>query len=189
MNIFQKMLENTVEDGKSEEKCEEKMVVNKEVIKAEENKEEAVKIDFWEKVDPATGILERHLDPRPDHKEDHLRWVDMLQNCLVWDGFSAPGQGERVWGILHGLRCGGARIQRIDGGLGYRLLPGEWKAEDWQQVKRDYLDGIKDEIVKLFKLTREFGRLPRIEEVFPEEGQGEEAEREAEGETEQIKLF
>lgn len=118
--------------------------------------------------DPATGILPRHLDPRPDIKADHEDWVDMLQNCLVWAGLK---DGKKLWGVLHGLRCGGARIQRVKGELGYKLLPGneDWKQEtDWQRIRKEHLDPVRNDLVELFKFTKEHGRLPRMEEIWPE---------------------
>ena len=124
--------------------------------------------DYHDATDPATGILLRHLDPRPDIEADHEDWVDMLQNCLVWAGLK---DGKKLWGVLHGLRCGGARIQRVKGELGYKLLPGneDWKQEaEWQRIRKEYLDGVKDDLVSLFKMTKEHGRMPRMEEIWPE---------------------
>ena len=124
--------------------------------------------DYHDAIDPATGILLRHLDPRPDIEADHEDWVDMLQNCLVWAGLK---DGKKLWGVLHGLRCGGARIQRMKGELGYKLLPGneDWKQEaEWQRIRKEHLDGVRDDLVKLFKFTKEHGRLPRMEEIWPE---------------------
>jgi len=126
--------------------------------------------DYHDATDPATGILPRHLDPRPDIKADHEDWVDMLQNCLVWAGLK---DGKKLWGVLHGLRCGGARIQRVKGELGYKLLPGneDWKQEaEWQRIRKEHLDPVRDDLVELFKFTKEHGRLPRMEEIWPETG-------------------
>lgn len=121
--------------------------------------------------DPETNILLRHLDPRPDIKFDHLDWGDMLQNCLVWDGLQ---DGEKLWGVLHGLRCGGARVQRVPKSeMGFKLLPGneDWKKDaDWQRVRKEYLDPVKEDLISLFKMTKVHGRLPRMEEIWPEAG-------------------
>lgn len=157
MNIFQEILgdkKNEDQDNKREAKTD-----KKEVKKL---------IDYHESTDPATGILLRHLDPRPDIEADHEDWVDMLQNCLVWAGLK---DGKKLWGVLHGLRCGGARIQRVKGKLGYKLLPGneDWKQEaEWQRIRKEHLDGVKDDLISLFKMTKEHGRLPRMEEIWPE---------------------
>lgn len=159
MNIFQEILgdkKNEDQDNKREAKTD-----KKEVKKL---------IDYHESTDPATGILPRHLDPRPDIKADHEDWVDMLQNCLVWAGLK---DGKKLWGVLHGLRCGGARIQRVKGKLGYKLLPGneDWKQEtDWQRIRKEHLDPVRDDLVELFKFTKEHGRLPRMEEIWPDSG-------------------
>jgi hypothetical protein len=190
VNIFQEMLgdkKNEDQDNKREAKTD-----KKEVKKL---------IDYHESTNPATGILPRHLDPRPDIKADHEDWVDMLQNCLVWDGFKAnhggkEGYGEKLWGVLHGLRCGGARIQRVKssgsgGGLGYKLLPGseDWKQEaEWQRIRKEHLDGVKEDLVELFKFTKEHGRLARMEEIWPE-GNGAEDKNNNVPKGSQTKLF
>jgi hypothetical protein len=159
VNIFQEMLgdkKNEDQDNKREAKTD-----KKEVKKL---------IDYHESTNPATGILLRHLDPRPDIEADHEDWVDMLQNCLVWAGLKG---GKKLWGVLHGLRCGGARIQRVKGELGYKLLPGneDWKQEtDWQRIRKEHLDPVRDDLVELFKFTKEHGRLPRMEEIWPDSG-------------------
>ncbi len=151
MNIFQDILGN----GKNE------------ANKGDRAANECQKANQGDQTDQADQIeiLERHIDPRPDLKGDNLAWGDILQNSLVWDGLK---DAEKLWGVLHGLRCGGARIQSVNGGLGYKLLPGEWKAEAWEGVKADYLEGVKGDLIELFKFTKEFGRLPRLVELWPE---------------------
>lgn len=190
MNIFQEMLgdkKNEDQDNKREAKTD-----KKEVKKL---------IDYHESTNPANGILPRHLDPRPDIKADHEDWVDMLQNCLVWDGFKTnhggkEGYGEKLWGVLHGLRCGGARVQRNPKSeLGYKLLPGneDWKQEaEWQRIRKEHLDGVKDDLISLFKMTKEHGRLPRMEELWPGGNKPERRDEVEQGkpiEINQTKLF
>ena len=181
MNIFQEILgdkKNEDQDNKREAKTD-----KKEVKKL---------IDYHESTNPATGILPRHLDPRPDIKADHEDWVDMLQNCLVWAGLK---DGKKLWGVLHGLRCGGARIQRVKGKLGYKLLPGneDWKQEtDWQRIRKEHLDPVRDDLVELFKFTKEHGRLPRMEEIWPGGNKPERRDEVEQGkpiEINQTKLF
>lgn len=118
--------------------------------------------------DPDTNILLRHLDPRPDIKSDHDDWVDVLQNCLLWAGLQ---DGKGLHGVLHGLRCGGARLAKINNAMGYKLLPGseDWKdKEKWGEAKEGYLDGVKDDLVAVFKFTKVHGKLPEPGEVWAE---------------------
>lgn len=69
-----------------------------------------------DRIDPATGMLLRRLDPRPDLCEDHDLWVAVLSTAHQM-GDHATG------GLLHGLRCGGARMEKrpSDAAPGWRL--------------------------------------------------------------------
>ena len=100
-------------------------------------------------------ILPRHLDPRDDLGEDHEIWVSMLKLCFTY-GEELENKGW-LWEALHGLRCGGARIKRIKGEVGFRILPGneDWRnKKEWGRVKNKYLDPIKDDLIELFKITK-----------------------------------
>lgn len=80
------------------------------------------------------------LDPRPDLEEDHRDWVAVL---------AAAWQDSELHGLLHGLRCGGARLERRQGARGayYRidyspLLP-YW---DEDVLRRDWLEPMRGRI-------------------------------------------
>lgn len=70
------------------------------------------------------GVLP--LDPRPDLLADSRQWTDLLKLAFACDG----EQPEGVFGILHWLRCLGARIV-VDPKFRYVLKPGEIGDEEW----------------------------------------------------------
>lgn len=83
-------------------------------------------------------------DPRPDKVSDHRHWKKVLWNA--WN------HNKDLYGVLHGLRCGGAEM--VLTAKSFMLLPGEWKQEEWDDVKQRYLAPHKDQLISLFKLTR-----------------------------------
>ena len=80
------------------------------------------------------------LDPRPDLEEDHRDWVAVL---------AAARQDSELHGLLHGLRCGGARLERRQGARGayYRIdyspLLSYW---DEDVLRRDWLEPMRGRI-------------------------------------------
>lgn len=62
---------------------------------------------------PRAALGERMVpgeqDPRPDLVEDHLLWERVLA--------VAHEQNTDLWGVLHGLRCCGAKLGRTGGRL------------------------------------------------------------------------
>ena len=80
------------------------------------------------------------LDPRPDLTEDHRDWVAVL---------AAAWQDSELHGLLHGLRCGGARLERRQGARGayYRIdyspLLSYW---DEDVLRRDWLEPMRGRI-------------------------------------------
>src|SRR5690606_13770921 len=69
------------------------------------------------------------LDPRPDLAEDHRQWVAVLS--MAWH------RDRDLWGLLHGLRCGGARLEtrRASDGremfrLDYKPLLDVWSEQE-----------------------------------------------------------
>lgn len=67
-------------------------------------------------------------DPRPDLREDHILWASVLITAQKYDyrilvnkTFSNKPKpslpcGGSIFGLLHGLRCGGARLNKLDNG-------------------------------------------------------------------------
>ena len=88
------------------------------------------------------------IDPRSDKMTDHKYWEDILWNA--WH-FVKPFYHD-----LHGIRCGGAELTLVKDS--FRLLPGEWTAKEWDEIKQQYLDPIKGDLIRLLRLTR-FGKV------------------------------
>lgn len=95
------------------------------------------------------------LDPRADKSVDHRYWEDLLWNA--WH-FTKP-----LYYILHGIRCGGGELTLTK--ASFRLLRGDWSAEEWDEIKQKYLDPARDKLVSILKLTR-VGKV--TEEELPE---------------------
>jgi len=86
------------------------------------------------------------LDPRSDLAEDHLRWVAVLS--MAWH------RDRDLWGLLHGLRCGGARLEtkRASDGremfrLDYRPLLDVWSEKE---LRSQWLEPYREAIKRLF---------------------------------------
>jgi len=86
------------------------------------------------------------LDPRPDLAEDHLRWVAVLS--MAWH------RDRDLWGLLHGLRCGGARLEtrHVNDGremfrLDYRPLLDVWSEKE---LRSQWLEPYREAIKRLF---------------------------------------
>lgn len=106
-------------------------------------------------------------DPRPDLREDHILWASVLiiaQNhdlkILVDQTFTTktpeplPCDGS-IFGLLHGLRCGGARLNKLDNGnlkLDYELLlysnGGAW---DKDLLVNNWLMPFRQEMATVFR--------------------------------------
>lgn len=83
------------------------------------------------------------IDPRTDLKADHQLWVDLLTNTQA--------MFPEIFPTLHGLRCSGTRLAKTTNG--FKLLPGENRADEWQRVRTKYLDPIRDKLIKLFEIS------------------------------------
>jgi hypothetical protein len=71
-------------------------------------------------------------DPRArDYPEDSHLWGRLL--CWAYDGGNAFG----LFGALHGLRCGGARLERHERTV--RLLRGDWEEAGYAALRENYL--------------------------------------------------
>ncbi len=85
--------------------------------------------------------------PRPDLAEDTGLWAAVLAETRRIN--PDPGGRRSLYGLLHGLRCGGARLYR-DGGrlrLDYRPLlrehGGVWAEEE---LRRDWLEPVAENL-------------------------------------------
>jgi len=86
------------------------------------------------------------LDPRPDLAEDHRQWVAVLS--MAWH------RDRDLWGLLHGLRCGGARLEtkRASDGremfrLDYRPLLDVWSEKE---LRSQWLEPYREAMKRLF---------------------------------------
>lgn len=101
--------------------------------------------------------LRQLLDPRPDLTEDHRDWVAVL---------AAARQDSELHGLLHGLRCGGARLERRQGARGayYRIdyspLLGWW---DEVELRRRWLEPHKEAIKQVLQRALEMKRTVEAE--------------------------
>jgi hypothetical protein len=110
------------------------------------------------------------LDPRADLTADHPLWLRILTNAQHLAGdlkiiVEREQATTSLYHILHGLRCGGARIEETL--HGYKLHPGneDFAApETWEATKRRWLDPVRADIGKLFKMSK-LGEV--VEEELP----------------------
>src|SRR5690606_24990090 len=118
------------------------------------------------------------LDPRPDLTEDHRDWLAVLVMCR---------NDKHLFGILHGLRCGGARLEVREGKRGpfYRLdyepLLDTWKKDE---LLREWLEPHRGRI----KMALERGLQAKRAVELQMEQEAERAERWSAREPEQVGL-
>lgn len=98
-----------------------------------------------------------YTDPRPDLIRDHHFWVKILTNAqAMYDEHKPVNGGETsLYKILHGIRCGGGKLEETQ--QGFKLHPGseEWAAPGaWDKVRKDWLDPVKEDLLKIFKLSK-----------------------------------
>lgn len=92
-----------------------------------------------------------YYDPRPDLAEDHELWIRILTEAY-WYCQGMPSL-EQLYGSLHGLRCGGARVQETQAG-NLKLLPGEWHGDEWKRVTAQYLGPHKEDVKTILILAQ-----------------------------------
>ncbi|MHB8171247.1 MAG: hypothetical protein ACYDG6_06860 [Thermincolia bacterium] len=110
-------------------------------------------------------------DPRPDLQDDHELWVYTLKN--------AKEKYHETYGVLHGLRCCGAKLEETK--LSLKLLPGNISATDWDAWKPKWLAPIREKLKELF----EFASSDKFaDKVFPPGAVGKRVEK-----TEQASIF
>ena len=85
-------------------------------------------------------------DPRPDIADDSALWVRLLPVAYGLDGARAGG----AFGVLHGLRCMGARLAVIGGQA--RLFRGDIPEGEYEQYKREYLAPNHETVQRLLTL-------------------------------------
>ncbi|MCM1564903.1 MAG: hypothetical protein NC238_02905 [Dehalobacter sp.] len=85
-----------------------------------------------------------YIDPRVDKAVDHKYWEDLLWNCWHIE--------KELYYVLHGVRCGGGEITLNRNS--FRLLPGEFSAAEWDQLKSVHLDPYRDKLIGILKLSR-----------------------------------
>lgn len=103
-----------------------------------------------------SNIPNHPSDPRPDKISDHKHWKDILWNAWHID--------KNLYGVLHGVRCGGAEI--VLTATSFMLMPGDWAQGEWDSVKEKYLTPYKEQMIQVFKLSR-FALIS--EEKIPDE--------------------
>jgi hypothetical protein len=89
------------------------------------------------------------VDPRPDLTHDAKLWVTVLMAAV---------DDPKLYWLLHGLRCGGARLTRKPNGalkLNYKPLLSSW---DEDELLRDWLMPQRTKIAQLFRKVREATR-------------------------------
>lgn len=93
------------------------------------------------------------LDPRPDLKEDSSRWEAVLLEAR---------KDPELHGLLHGLRCGGARLEQRPAGslrLNYNPLLRAWQQKEllsnWLEPNRDKIQAVFEAAAERVKSNEE----------------------------------
>lgn len=89
------------------------------------------------------------VDPRPDLQQDSSLWSAVLV---------AAADDPVLQGLLHGLRCGGARLERRGNGtlkLDYRPLLDTWQEE---HLLTDWLMPNRNKIAQVFRQAAQGGK-------------------------------
>lgn len=99
-------------------------------------------------------------DPRPDLAQDHSLWISLLIEAKKKDA-SVPG----IFGILHCLRCGGARLE-FGQNMQLCIRPGEWGVEQYEEYKIKYLRPNAAAIKELLAKASEPAQLAAIKKTL-----------------------
>ncbi len=160
---------------------------------------------------PTTWLSGYDLDPRPDLTGDHRLWQAVLAEAWMMDERAGekvtekaarqtvPGKGSKskaFYGLLHGLRCGGARLQkhRLRNGkeflkLDYQPLigPGSWNEEklikDWLEPHKGQMKECFERALAAYEMWEEM-RAERAADKMAE-GKTSKSSRNSEGKTEE----
>lgn len=104
-------------------------------------------------------------DPRAeDLREDTHLWAGLLR-AAFWLA------DADTWSLLHGLRCGGARLE-VDKAGRLRFLRGDWPEEDWKAIKRHWLATHAAQLRELLDGVQVGGRYPGGTEEIVEVARG-----------------
>lgn len=99
-------------------------------------------------------------DPRPDLKEDHMDWASVLITAHKMDNSrQLHGTEGGIFGLLHGLRCGGARLENVGGDIGAKRLKLDYKpllkenggVWDKDELVNKWLIPLKSEMAQVFR--------------------------------------
>ncbi len=175
----------------------------------------SIKTDTW--------LSGYDLDPRPDLRDDHRLWQAALAEAWMMGErgaksreaeANATGAGRQIDGevdqaaasqnnvprslyhLLHGLRCGGAELQKQRNRSGKKFLrliykpllgPGGW---DEDKLLQDWLQPAKDEMKECFEkalATYEMWEEMQAERAADKmaEGKTSKSSRDSEGKTEE----
>ena len=95
----------------------------------------------------AVRFLKYRYDPRPDLKDDHNYWEEVLKTAEQVD--------EKIYSNLHGFRAVGAVLQVKDNKLRLEAGPDKvqfWdNQEHWKEAREDFLIPYGKEIAKIFE--------------------------------------
>ena len=85
-------------------------------------------------------------DPRPDIVADSAPWSLLLALAYDADGDDPRG----AFGVLHGLRCIGAGLERDERGR-WRLVAGEVDQSEYEAIRGVWLMPIRREVGELLR--------------------------------------
>ncbi|NLT74671.1 MAG: hypothetical protein GXX94_10865 [Chloroflexi bacterium] len=91
-------------------------------------------------------------DPRSDLADDSARWSALLTAA------HADPEDPECWGVLHGLRCLGARLEVAGNGL--RITPGEIAPDEYAALRERYLVPIAARVTRLLRVDSAPDGLP-----------------------------
>lgn len=85
------------------------------------------------------------MEPRPDLTADNADWKRLLRLAYAKSGDDPDG----VFGVLHGVRCCGARLERQRGK--WRILPPAEGTDDaeWEDLRQRWLTPHRETIAEL----------------------------------------
>ena len=88
----------------------------------------------------------KKIDPRPDLTQDHTLWMDVLN--------IAKRTNIEIYGILHGLRCGGSTLTMGDYILNFQFSQ-EFSSDFKNHIKQKYIQPNIKVIKKVLTMARQ----------------------------------